>query len=139
MDLYAENILDHYRNPCKKMEAGSWKKLDVTHQETNPACGDEITIGFNMQDGHVQNIYWDGTGCAISQAAMSMLAEQLADISLKDAENISTKEIYALLGVPISPRRVKCAILCLHTLKNAIRKFKGEPAQGWIDTVGPPT
>ena len=133
MDLYAENILDHYRTPRGQEPLTG---PSVEHKEENTSCGDELTIRLLIADGKISTISWAGAGCAISQAAMSMLAEELPGMSLADAEKLTTTKIYALLGVPVGPRRFKCALLGLHTLKNTLRKHAGLPSQPWTVTVG---
>lgn len=134
MDLYADIILDHYRNPRGKMEDGKWK-MEVMHKESNPACGDEITVGMIIRNGRIAALQWDGTGCAISQAAMSMLSEKFGE-ELESALATCTKEdMLALLGVPIGPRRLKCALLGLHTCKNCLRKAKGQEVLGWTQGI----
>ncbi len=130
MDVYAENILDHYRTPRGKH---SLPAPSVTHEEINVSCGDALTIQLLIKDGTVTKIGWEGTGCAVSQAAMSMLSEELMEKSTENLEKLKKEDIYELLGVPIGPRRVKCALLGLHTLKNALRKSRGELLQGWLD------
>lgn len=117
MDLYAENILEHYRNPRGKEPIGD---PSVEHEEKNLSCGDEIKLQMNIEDGSIKAVGWSGTGCAISQAAMSMLTEELEGMRVDEASKLSEKDIYDLLGVPISPRRVNCALLSLHVLKNAV-------------------
>ena len=132
MDVYAENILDHYRSPRGKKAVTS---PTVTHEEINVSCGDALTISLVIKDGVVTELGWEGTGCAISQAAMSMMSEEMTGKSVEDLEKLTKEDVYALLGVPIGPRRVKCALLCLHALKNALRKSKGLQMQGWTETV----
>ena len=137
MDLYAENILDHYRHPRNKngksqMENGKY----LEHTEENLSCGDTVTLHLLIKNDHIEGISWDGTGCAISQAAMSLLSEELNGKTTTEIDALKPKDIYDLLGVPIGPRRVKCALLGLHTLKNALRKKEGKEVQGWIKTVG---
>ncbi|MBM3230706.1 iron-sulfur cluster assembly scaffold protein [Candidatus Peregrinibacteria bacterium] len=134
MDLYAENILEHYRNPRGK---GTIVPTDwhVTHAEQNPSCGDELTIAFTITNGVMTDVTWEGSGCAISQAGMSILAEELVGKTSNDIERMTKNDMYALLGVPVGPRRFKCALLGLHTLKNALRKHAGKTPQSWIDTV----
>jgi len=131
MDLYAENILEHYRNPRHKNDVD----CSVEHEEANHACGDIIKIQLQLEDGKIAAIGWSGTGCAISQAGMSILSEELENISVEDAKKLDKESIYELLGVPIGPRRFKCALICLHTLKNALRKAESLESQGWLDTV----
>lgn len=131
MDLYAENILDHYKHP---RHTGHLSRA-VSHREENISCGDDLTIDLVIDDGVIADLKWRGEGCAISQAAMSLLSEELIGMSVADAEALKPDEVYSLLGVPIGPRRFKCALLGLHTLKNALRAAHGEPAQSWLETV----
>jgi nitrogen fixation protein NifU and related proteins len=132
MDLYAENILQHYKNPQGKRPLAS---ETVKHEEINHSCGDALTISLSLHDGKVSDLGWDGTGCAISQAAMSMLSEELRGKTTEEIEAMTPKHIYDLLSVPIGPRRFKCALLCLHTLKNALRKARNQEPQSWLETV----
>lgn len=133
MDLYAENILDHYRHPRGKQ---LMENPTVTHEEVNLSCGDALEIQLLVENDRVAAVGWSGSGCAVSQAAMSILSEELVGKSLKELEAIDKEKIYELLGVPIGPRRVKCALLCLHAMKNAVRISMKEAPQGWMETIG---
>lgn len=132
MDLYAENILDHYKHPRKKE---SLVTASISHEEKNLSCGDGLKIDLLIENGKVMQLGWTGDGCAISQAAMSILAEELEGKSLSDIDAMTPKNMYDLLGVPVGPRRFKCALLCLHTLKNALNLYNGKPVQSWTETV----
>ncbi|MBI1813312.1 iron-sulfur cluster assembly scaffold protein [Candidatus Peregrinibacteria bacterium] len=132
MDVYAETILEHYRHPQGKKRLPS---PTVTHEEVNHACGDALTVDLVLRDGNIAVIGWEGTGCAISQAGMSLLSEELSGMTAEGAEALTKQDMDAMLGVPIGPRRFKCALLSLHTVKNALRKWRGEEAQGWLETV----
>lgn len=132
MDLYAENILDHYKHPRKKE---SLVTASISHEEKNLSCGDALKIDLMIEDGKVTQLGWNGEGCAISQAAMSILAEELESKTVEEIESITPKNVYDLLGVPVGPRRFKCALLCLHTLKNALNLYGGKVAQSWTETV----
>ena len=132
MNLYADNILDHYRHPRGQELLNA---PTVTHAEENVSCGDVLTVELRIVDGTIAGIRWSGTGCAISQAAMSMLSEELAGMKTKDVAALKPGHVYQLLGVPIGPRRFKCALLCLHTLKNALRITEGQKPQTWVETV----
>lgn len=123
MDLYAENILDHYRHPHRR---GVPPDATVTHEETNASCGDRVTVGLRLEDGRIAAIGWEGSGCAISQAAMSMLADELAGTSLDEAKNaLSEDAVRTLLGVPVGIRRQKCAFLGLEAVRRALGKSPG--------------
>jgi nitrogen fixation protein NifU and related proteins len=136
MDLYAENILDHYRHPRNKGGTMNNELGTIfSHTEENLSCGDTITIHLAMESDRIASISWDGTGCAISQAAMSMLSEELNGKTMSEAEVLTPQNVYDLLGVPIGPRRTKCALLGLHTLKNALRMHRGKGVQSWTETV----
>lgn len=132
MDIYAESILEHYRHPQKKSPLTD---PTVEHEEVNLSCGDSLKMQLVIENGIVGDIGWDGTGCAISQAAMSMLGGELIGKSPADLDALKAQHIYDLLGVQIGPRRVKCALLALHTLKNAVRKMAGEELQSWSETL----
>lgn len=132
MDLYAENILEHYRDP---RNTGDGDGASVSHHEKNPSCGDEVTVHLSIEDGVLTNIEWQGTGCAISQAATSMLSEELTGKQVDAILNMKKDTVYDMLGVPIGPRRFKCALLCLHAIKNAIHMYEKQEPQRWLETV----
>jgi nitrogen fixation NifU-like protein len=136
MDVYAENILDHYRHPRNKQAEGSEKRaMSVSHTEENLSCGDTVTVHLFINDNRIEQISWDGTGCAISQAAMSILSEELVGKTLNEAESLTPQNVYDILRVPIGPRRVKCALLGLHTLKNALLVQGKQKLQSWAETA----
>ncbi len=133
MDLYAENILEHYKNPQGKMLLPSFT---IEHEEVNLSCGDSVKIQLMLDGDRVTQLGWDGSGCAISQAAMSLLSEELTGKTVAQLEAMTPANIQELLGVPVSTRRAKCAYLCLHALKNALHSLRKEPAQNWVETLG---
>lgn len=133
MDLYADTILDHYRSPRHK---GTLADVSVEHTEKNLSCGDEVTLQLHVKDDVIDELGWSGEGCAISQAGMSMLAEELVGKSVADADALTQQAIRDMLGIPVGHRRIKCALLCLHTLKNALHQLRSEPLQSWMETVG---
>ncbi len=132
MDLYADNILDHYRHPRK---TGVLSSPTVAHTEVNASCGDEITLQLHIVDDRIADISWSGTGCAISQAGMSMLSEEVVSKSISELHSFSPQPMFDLPNVPIGPRRLKCALLALHTVKNAIHLHRDEPPQDWNATM----
>lgn len=132
MDLYAENILEHSKNP---RNSGVVDDPTVSHDEENTSCGDKIHLELKIDDGVISEIGWSGTGCAISQASMSIFSEELIGKNTDDILTMKKEDIYEMLGVPIGPRRFKCALMSLHCTKNAIRKVKGLEKQGWLEAV----
>jgi nitrogen fixation protein NifU and related proteins len=132
MDLYAENILDHFRHP---RNGGMLPDATADHQEFNHACGDSLHLWLTLDGGTVTKIGWKGEGCAISQASMSIVSEEMIGKSEEDVQKLSKNFVYELLGVPIGPRRFKCALMSLHTVKNTLRKAHDLTPQSWIETV----
>jgi nitrogen fixation NifU-like protein len=112
--LYREAILDHYRNPRNR---GTLDPADFSYEDVNPLCGDEIRIDLRTDGERVTEIRFSGRGCAISQAAASMLTEMVAGQPLDDVKAISREDLLDELGVPVSPARMKCAMLGLKVLK----------------------
>jgi nitrogen fixation NifU-like protein len=135
MDLYADNILDHFRDP---RNTGALKKATVDHEELNHACGDSLHLWLLLDGGKVTKVGWEGEGCAISQASMSILSEELEGKSEDEILKLTKDDIYEMLGVPIGPRRFKCALMSLHVLKNALHKAQGNTPQTWVETVSIP-
>lgn len=117
LDMYAENILDHYRNP---KNFGKLENPDAKFKEFNPLCGDEYEFQLKFSDGVVEDVKFNGDGCAISMASASMLSEFAKGKKISEVKKISEEEIFRLLGVSISPARIKCALLPLSALKNCI-------------------
>lgn len=115
--LYREIILDHYRNPRNK---GTLEPADYSYEDTNPLCGDEIRIDVRIKDGRVSEVRFSGRGCAISQASASILTEMIEDMPIEDVKALTKDDLLEELGVPISPARMKCALLSLKVLKAGI-------------------
>lgn len=125
-DFYRENILDHYRNPRNK---GQLEKPTHTHEEDNPLCGDVIRIDLHVNDQDViDEVRFDGHGCAISQASASMLTEMIEGKTLEEAKELSKEDILEALGIEIGPVRLKCALLSLKVLKAGVYDLPE-----WID------
>ena len=119
--LYREQILDHYRNPRNK---GVLDPADYSHEDQNPLCGDEVRIDLRVRDGIVSEVRFDGRGCAISQASASMLTELVEGRPLEEVRAITKDDLLDELGIPVSPARLKCALLGLKCLKAGIYGVK---------------
>jgi nitrogen fixation protein NifU and related proteins len=107
-DLYQEQILDHYRHPRNH---GSLAHPDASFQDSNPLCGDMVAVDLAFDGDTVADVKFRGSGCAISQAATSMLTEMVVGQTKEQARAITREDVLEELGVPLSPARVKCALL----------------------------
>jgi nitrogen fixation NifU-like protein len=130
-DFYRENILDHYKNPRNH---GHIDHPSAVAEGVNPLCGDELAIELKVEDGIVTDVRYNGRGCAISQAAASMLSDAVKGKPLKDLSEIGKEDVLDELGIPLSPIRLKCAMLSVGVLKVALNQLTGEPLpQEWAD------
>ncbi|OGG29351.1 SUF system NifU family Fe-S cluster assembly protein [Candidatus Gottesmanbacteria bacterium RIFCSPLOWO2_01_FULL_46_9] len=122
MDIYREVILDHYKNP---RNFGHLEKPDAKIEEGNVTCGDRIVMEINVRNnGTIEDIRFSGEGCAISQAAASMLTEKVAGKKLSQIMKLSTGEMVSMLGTTLTPSRIKCATLPLEVLQKAVLTLK---------------
>ncbi len=112
--LYREAIIDHYKHPRRK---GHLAEPDIHYHDTNPFCGDEVTIELKVEDGVVVDAAFDGRGCAISQASASMMMEEIIGMSVEELRQWGKEDILDMLGIEIGPVRLKCALLPLKALK----------------------
>ena len=123
--LYRELILDHYKNPHNH---GLLEPADAYAEGQNPLCGDELAVTVRFGEGDViEQVGFDGRGCAISQAATSMLSDLIKGRTAEQVAAMPSQELLDELGIPLTPVRLKCAILGLGVLKLALHKAKGTP------------
>lgn len=124
--LYREVILDHYRNPRGH---GELEEPDAQAEGQNPLCGDEVSIYVSFADDGetIEEVKFSGRGCAISQAATSMLTEMVTGRKATEIATLPKDELLEEIGIPLTPVRLKCALLGLGTLKVALHKAKGTP------------
>jgi nitrogen fixation protein NifU and related proteins len=124
--LYREVILDHYKNPRGH---GVMEDADADAEGMNPLCGDEVTIyvRFGEDSDTIDEVKFSGRGCAISQAATSMLTEMVQGKKASEVATLDKDELLDEIGIPLTPIRLKCAMLGLTTLKVALHKAKGTP------------
>ena len=123
-ELYRDFILDHYRNP---RNAGTLPNPDATFEDNNPLCGDKIRMDLCIADGKITDVRFAGRGCAISMASASLLTEQIKGMPLTDIAKLGKDEVLANLGIDISAARLKCALLGIKVLKQALA-MKYEPS-----------
>lgn len=119
MSLYQETILDHYRNP---RNFGDLPKSTHGAEVLNPTCGDKLRMDIVVKNDIIVDIRFSGSGCAISQASASLLTEKVKKRSVKEARKMTPAEILEMLGITLSPTRLKCGLLSLETLKKALTK-----------------
>lgn len=118
-EMYQENILDHYKHPHNKRVVSNAHMEAETH---NASCGDYTTLQMCFDDvGHISDIAFQGEGCALSQAVLSMLTDMLKGKTLNELKLLSPGDIYTMLGVSVSPGRVNCALLGYAALQKILK------------------
>jgi nitrogen fixation NifU-like protein len=128
-DFYREVILDHYKNPRGH---GVIEDADATAEGVNPLCGDEVSIFVQFgEDGEtIDDVKFSGRGCAISQASTSMLMEMVKGRKASEIAELPKEDLLEEVGIPLTPIRLKCALLGLGVLKVALHRAKGTPLPG---------
>lgn len=116
-ELYRENILDHYKHP---RDRGVLEHPDISYEDANPLCGDQLRIDIAVEDGKIAQIRHSGHGCSISQAAASMLCERMEGRPLEEVKRLTRDDVLEMLGIELGPVRLKCALLALKTLKAGV-------------------
>ena len=122
--LYREVILDHYKNPRGH---GLLEAADAHAEGQNPLCGDEVAVSLRFDGDTIAEVGFEGRGCAISQAATSMLTEIVVGRDADEVAQMPKEELLEEIGIPLTPVRLKCAILGLGVLKVALHKSRGTP------------
>ncbi len=122
--LYTEIIIDEAKNPQNE---GKLENPDISQHDSNPMCGDSITLQINIKDDTISDIKWHGDGCTICKACTSVLTQLIKGKNFDHAKNIKKEEILSELGldylVKQSPVRIKCALLSLKTLKLGLYSY----------------
>jgi nitrogen fixation protein NifU and related proteins len=126
-DMYQEVILQHYRAP---RNFGPLDGADRVGEESNPLCGDHITLRLKVdpQSHKIQEVRFQGDGCAISVASTSLLTEKVAGLTLEDAGHLTQEDVLKSLGIPLSPVRVKCALTGFSALGHALHPTPAAPS-----------
>lgn len=117
-DLYREIILDHYKNP---RNFGALKHPTCSAHKNNPLCGDELSVDVLVGGGTLEDIKFSGQGCAISIASASMLSEKAIGQQVEVLKRFSKDDILDMLGTNLTPARLKCALLSLEVLQQALQ------------------
>ena len=116
-DLYRDYILEHYRRPHN---FGVIDNPDASFEGANPLCGDRITLMLGVKDGIVDRVAFTGRGCAISQASASLLTDEIKGKPLAEVAAFRADDLLDLLGIEISPARLKCAMLSHDSLQHTL-------------------
>ena len=123
-DLYRDYILEHYRKPHN---FGVIEQPSATYEGANPLCGDRITMQLGVKDGVVEEIGFTGRGCAISQASASLLTDEVKGKPVEAVAGIEATDVLDLLGIDISPARLKCAMLSFESLQHLLADIGAKP------------
>ena len=118
-DMYREHILELYKSPSN---FGTLKNPSHEKTEYNSLCGDEISVQLSVKDGKVKDVKFSGSGCVISLVASSLFTDKIKEMDIKDVMKLGKKDVLELLGVKITPARIKCALLSLEATKKALNK-----------------
>ena len=117
-ELYQDHILDHYEDPYHR---GDCTFCTHVHQDTNPLCGDVIRMALQVDDrGTMKEIYFNGDGCCISQAAASMLVEKFNGRHVEEVKKFTANDMLELFGARLTPNRQKCCLLSWRVMQAAI-------------------
>jgi nitrogen fixation NifU-like protein len=124
-DMYRQQILDHYKNP---RNYGEIEEPTFSHTGENPSCGDTIQVDVVLADDEetIEQVAFSGDGCAISQASASMLTQKLREKTVDELEAMDTDDVTEMLGVDISPMRIKCAVLARQVAQDGVKLHEGE-------------
>ncbi len=118
IDMYRDHLLDHARQP---RQYGVLAQATCVHRETNPSCGDEISIYLIINPaGLIEKASFTGQGCVISQAATSILLENVIGQSVREVLTICSEDVVGLLGIRPGPMRMNCALIPLRALYKAL-------------------
>ena len=124
LNMYQEHILDHYEHPAHR---GTLAQPTFEYRALNPLCGDEVRIQGRLDaQGCLADVCFDGHGCVLSVAAASMLMEAVQGKTLAEVKTLDRQAMLALLGIPLTAMRVKCALLPLRALGKAIHLYEGQ-------------
>ncbi|MFA6073654.1 MAG: iron-sulfur cluster assembly scaffold protein [Candidatus Woesearchaeota archaeon] len=117
-ELYRQELLELYRNPTNK---GKMLNPDLKTEDSNPLCGDQVEIQLRLdKNNKIIDALFDGKGCVISMASTSLLLDKIKGKTLEQVSNLTREEILDMIGINLTPSRIKCAMLPLVTLKKGI-------------------
>jgi len=119
MSIYREAIMDHYKEP---RNFGKLDEYNVECFDQNPLCGDKVKIYLKVEDGKIKDIKYEAEGCAISISAASMLSEEIKGKTVDNIKSLERDDILDMIGLKLTPMRIKCALLSLVAIKKGLNK-----------------
>jgi len=122
-EFYKERLLEHYNHP---RHTERLSKVDFASEEFNHSCGDQVHIEGSIKDGKIEKVAFTGSGCVVSQAAASMLMEECIGKTIFEVIGYDRYFIEHLIGVPMGPTRLRCAMLALYALQHGLKKYQDE-------------
>lgn len=132
--IYQDHILDHYEDPYHR---GSCDGATHSHEDDNPLCGDVIQVELQIDEqGRVKSAWFDGDGCCISQAAASMLMEQIEGKSVEEVKQFGAPDMLKLFGARLTPNRQKCCLLSWRVVQTALHSPMEQSGDGEADSNG---
>jgi nitrogen fixation NifU-like protein len=132
-EIYQEHILDHYEDPYHR---GSCEHPTHAHEDDNPLCGDVVRVEMRLSpEGKVQEAWFNGDGCCISQASASMLMEQIEGKTIEEVKKFGAPDMLKLYGPRLTPNRQKCCLLVWRVVQTALHSPVG--GQGGATFAGP--
>ena len=120
-EMYREEVMDHYQNP---RNFGKMAGADASYRDYNPVCGDEVEVQLKIENNTLKEAMFTGKGCAISQAAASMLTEEVKGKTLKSAVAMTKDDMLKLIRINPGPVRIKCVLLALRALQKGIVQYE---------------
>ncbi|MGV8163073.1 MAG: iron-sulfur cluster assembly scaffold protein [Candidatus Nanoarchaeia archaeon] len=119
-ELYRQELLELYRNPKNR---GVMINPHIHTEDSNPLCGDQVEIFLRLdKEGKIQDALFEGKGCVISMASTSLLLEHIKGKTLKEIDDITREDLLDMIGINLTPSRIKCATLSLVTVKKGIQE-----------------
>ena len=117
-EIYQEHVLDHYEDPYHR---GHCDGQTHSHEDDNPLCGDVVRVELRINgEGRIEDAWFDGDGCCISQASASMLMEQIEGKTVEEIKGFAAQDMLELFGPRLTPNRQKCCLLVWRVVQSAV-------------------
>ena len=121
MSIYKEEIIEHYKNPNNK---GNLNNYSVKVHDENTSCGDELQIEIKFYNNKIEDVKFQGKGCAISLASADILLDHVKNKGINEIKKLNKEDILKMLNIELTQARLKCALLSLNTLKLGVKNYE---------------